>query len=888
MGILRRMGNLFRRSQVDRETNAEFETHIALRTEDNIARGMTRREARRDALIRFGNPVVMKERTAGADMAFGIGDVWRDVRYALRQMRRSPGFALTAIVTLALGIGANIVVFGVLNAIVLDPLHVTDPDSLYQINHKEWMASAQSFPAYQDYKLRNTTFADMAAVYGMSGVGLRWQNTVRSISGYDVTGNYFDMLGIQPEMGRFFHAADEHGPNSAPYIVISDRLWRNVFNADPHVLGAAVEVNKHPFTVIGIAPPEFQGTERFYWPDYWVPMVNEEQSEGWDFQHDRLVTPVSVIGRLKPGVTARQATDDLNRIAADLAREYPQTDQDQSARLVRPGLEGDESEMIYKFLFGIMALAGMVLLAACTNLASLFAARASDRTRELALRAALGSSRSRLLRQLLTESVLVGLIGGAAGMGGAGLLLHVLNRFDPLYGGVGDETLPTITLDWKIYAVAAGLSLASGLLFGLIPARQAWSAEPMHSIKNTPVQNSGLRRFALRDLLLGAQIAICTLLVASSLVAVRSMQQLLAVPLGIEPKGATLATQDLSMTGINGNDALLKQKAMIDAVMQIPGVTAAGTVNFAPLAGGGMQGIPIYYSETPDKHLGNEVLSTRIYPVSPGYFAAASTRLLSGRSFNWADDATRKPFAAIVNQTFARKMFNGAPAVGQKFSMFDDLYIVVGVSEDGKYGGLRHANLGGESEPALYTSSTQMVRSMTSLVVRSHLPQNEIAAALQRTLAGVAPGLPIQISPWQYAVNNVLFPARTAAEALSIMGMLAAMLAITGIFGMSAYSVSKRMKELGIRVALGARRTQLLGSAVGRPLTLLAAGSMLGILAALMATPLLSRIVVNANSHDPLVLVGVLATMILLGGIATCIPVRRALGVNPSTLMRDE
>ena len=888
MRILRRLINLIRRSQVNREVDVEFEAHIALRTEDNIARGMTPREARRDALVRFGNPVVMKERTAEADVALSINGLWRDVRYALRQMRRSPGFALTAIITLALGIGANIVVFGVLNAIILDPLHVGDPESLYQINHKEWMAGGQSLPAYEDYKRRNATFADMAAVYGMSGVGLRWENALHSISGYDVTGNYFDMLGIQPELGRFFHEADEHGPNSAPYIVLSDRLWHNVFNSDPHILGAAVEVNKHPFTVIGIAPPEFQGTERFYWPDYWIPMANEEQAEGWDFHHDRLVTPVSVIGRIKPGVTVRQATDDLNRIAADLAHEYPQTDQDQSARLVRPGLEGDESEMIYKFLFGIMALAGMVLLAACTNLASLFAARASDRTRELALRAALGSSRARLLRQLLTEALLVAMIGGAAGMGGAGLLLHLLNRYDPLYGGDGGETLPTIALDWKIYAAAAALSLASGLLFGLIPARHAWRADPMRSMKNMPSPTTGLRRFALRDLLLGAQIAICTLLVASSLVAVRSMQQLLTVPLGINPKGAMLATQDLSMIGINGNDALLRQKAMMDAAKKIPGVTAAGTVFFPPLAGGGMQGIPIYLPQTPDKHLGNEVLSTRVYPVSPEYFTAAGTRLLSGRSFTWADDATRKPLAAIVNQTFARKLFNSTPAVGQTFSMFGNLYIVIGVSEDGKYGGLRHANLGGESEPALYTSSAQMVRSLTALVVRSHLPQNEIAAALQHMLNSVSPGVPAQIMPWQYAVNNVMFPTRTAAEALSIMGMLAAMLAVTGIFGMAAYSVSKRMKELGIRAALGARPTQLLRSAVGRPVALLACGSVIGIVATLTATPLLSRIVVNANAHDPLVLIGVVATMILLGGVATCIPARRALGVNPSTLMREE
>ena len=216
MGLLSRMRNLFRRTQMEREMDAELEAHIELRTEDNIARGMTREDARRDALVRFGNPVVMKERTASVDVTLGISGLWRDVCYALRQMCRSPGFALTAIITLALGIGANIVVFGVLNAIILDPLHVANPESLYQINHKEWMAGGQSFPAYEDYKRRNTTFTDMAAVYGMSGVGLRWKNALHSISGYDVTGNYFDMLGVQPELGRFFHAGDEHGPNSAP------------------------------------------------------------------------------------------------------------------------------------------------------------------------------------------------------------------------------------------------------------------------------------------------------------------------------------------------------------------------------------------------------------------------------------------------------------------------------------------------------------------------------------------------------------------------------------------------------------------------------------------------------------------------------------------------
>lgn len=901
MGLLQRISNLFRHTRIHREIDAELEAHIALRTEENIAAGMTPEAARRNARLRFGNPAIIHEQTAGSDALLSLESLWRDIRYALRQMRRSPGFALTAIITLALGIGANIVVFGVLNAIVLDPLHVAQPESLYQVLHKEWMSGGPSFPAYEDYKQRNTTFADMAAVYGMSTVGLQWRNAIYSTGGYEVTGNYFDMLGVQPELGRLFHGDDERGEGSAPYIVLSDGLWRRVFGADRGVIGKTVEINKHPFTVIGVAPPEFEGTERFFYPEFWIPMVNEEQAEGWNFLHDRLVEPVGVLGRLKPGVTAQQAAQDLNRIAGELAREYPRTDKDDSARLVKPGLEGDQSESIDKFLFGIMVLAGMVLLAACTNLASLFAARASDRARELALRAALGSSRGRLVRQLLTEALLVALIGGAAGMGAAVALLRMLSGFAP-WGSGSNEHLPYIALDWRIFAAALGLSLASGLIFGMIPARHAWSADPMRSIRNTPVEAAGLQRFAARDLLLGAQIVICTLLVASSLIAVRSMQKLLAVPLGFEPKGATLAEVDLSMMGINGNDALLKQKEMIDAVMQIPGVTAVGTTNYVPLAGGGMRGIPVYRPEdvpVTNKNdnevvsdntydISKSMLSTRVYPVSPGYFAAAGTRLLSGRNLTWDDDNTPSAKAAVVNQTFARKMFGTGPALGKKFVVFDTLYEVVGIVEDGKYGGLRSANLGGENEAAMFVSSAQIIQSYGYLVVRSHLPENEIAAALQKTLGSVVPGLPVEISAWQDSVNNVLFPARVAAEALGIMGLLAAMLAVTGIFGMAAYSVSKRLKELGIRVALGARRTQLLRAAVGRPLGLLVAGSMLGIAGTLLVTPLLSHIVDAPNPRDPLVLAGVAVTMILLGALATCIPARRALGVNPSTLMREE
>jgi predicted permease len=401
-------------------------------------------------------------------------------------------------------------------------------------------------------------------------------------------------------------------------------------------------------------------------------------------------------------------------------------------------------------------------------------------------------------------------------------------------------------------------------------------------MKSAPGESGHLRRFAIRDLLLGAQIAICTLLVTASLVAGRGMMQALRAPLGIKPAGATVAEVNLGMVGIDGDDALAKQKQIIEAAGSIPGVHAAGIVNFLPLSGSGMSGIPVYWPGTVDQSLSNQVLATRVYPVSPDYLRAAGTRLLTGRNLTWHDDA-HTPRVAIVNATFAHKMFGNRPAVGNHFLLWNGSYEVVGVAENGKY-----LDLNENATCAIFVSTAQMEQSSTNLVVRSSLASRDMAAALQRIFSSSVPTAPITIRSWDDALSNVLFPARTAAAALGIMGMLAAMLAVTGIFGMAAYSVSKRMKELGIRVALGAQRKQIVGSAIGRPLGLLISGSIVGLVAGLSASRLLGRIVYEADPHDPLVVGGVIATMAFLGLMATLIPARRALTVDPSRLMREE
>jgi predicted permease len=877
--LFTRLLNFTTRRRGDERLREEIESHLATQTEEYIRAGMTPEEARRHAHLKFGAvETIRADYHAEKGLPF-MGDLLLDVRYALRVLRKSPAFTIVALLTLMLGIGANLVVFGVLNAVLLHPLDVSDPQSLYQIRHKAWMSGrllTTSYPAFEDFRQRDTTFSGMAGIYGYSHAGLSWRNAVINVSGDEVTGNYFDLLGVQPEVGRFFHAADEHGPDSAPFVVLSDGLWRRAFNADRGVVGTTVELNKHPFTVVGVAPARFHGTEQFVWPDYWMPMVNEEQVEGWDYLHSRTSITVTVIGRLKPGVTPQQATENLNAIAAELGKEYPESDDGQPLRLIHPGLYGDEGDLIRGFLYSVSVLALLVLAAACANLATLFAARAADRSRELALRVALGSSRRRLVKQLLTEAMVVSLMGGAAGLASADLLLGALNWWYPSVGHLA------VSVDARVYLAGLALTLGSALLFGMVPARQAWQSSPLQMIKGGPVDPMPLRRFALRDLLLGAQIAICALLVTASLVAVRGMMRALNAPLGFQPQGAMLAEMDLSQVEQGGDVALEKQKEMLEAARSIPGVTAAGTVSRTPMTGG-LHGTPIYWPGTTEFKLKNSLLAPYVFTMSPGYLEAAGTRLQVGRDVSW-HDTTKTPYVAVVNETFARKMWGETPAIGQHFIVSGHLTEVVGVAEDGKYHDLQES-----PQPVMYLPLSQSEDSDAVFVVRSRLAPNEMAAALERTLSGIEPNVPVTVQSWSDTLGYyVLFPAQAATVALGVMGLLTAMLAVTGIFGMAAYSVSRRIKELSIRVALGAPRTHVMSAAVGRPMVLLGVGSAVGLLSGVFASRLLEQIVYQANPRDPVVVAGAVLSMALLGIVASAIPALRALAVDPSKLMREE
>jgi predicted permease len=871
---------IFRRSKIQDDLAEEIQQHLAEEVESLVAGGMNRRDAEFAAQRRFGNVTLIEEQGSEAWRMPNIEGWLSDFKFALRRLKASPGFALTAITTLALGIGANVVVFSVLNGLVLRPLGVPDAKNLYQISKGTNGGDWQSYPDYRDFRDRSPSFSGMMA-YKFMTAGMSVDNaTVRSW-GFAATGNYFDVLGVQPALGHFFHASDEHGLGSAPYVVLSYDFWRRQFGARSDVLGKAVKLNGHPFIVIGVAQQGFRGTEVYFWPDYWMPVVNAEQVTGWSDFCCRDHTGFVVMGRLKPGITPRQATESLNALAARMGRE-DKKDDGLTLRLRQPGPAGDDSDPTKGALLGIMLLAGLVLLAACSNLAGIFAARAADRSGELAVRMAIGASRWVVLRQLLAEAVLISLAGGLLGSLFASQLLQSLSTWRPF----ADFPIRLLVVpDAAVYLVAIGLSLASGLFFGLLPARQVWRTDVVQAIKTGYVWIESFRRFAMRDVLLVIQIVVCTLLVTASAVAVRSMERAMHVALGFNPLGVTVAQTDLSMAGYTNDSALPVQKRLLEQVQAMPGVTAATLSDNMPFSSGGNQWF-VYRWGTTDFVPAHMAFAATTFEVAPGYLQSVQTPLLAGRDFTWHDDKNA-PNVAIVNRTFARMLYGDSSPIGQKFALWETAkYQIVGEVEDGKY-----HSVGEKPEPVMMMPFAQGVGgnmpTAATLLVRSSMPQDQVATALHRMLSRQVPGTPFTVRSWSDSVELSFIPLRAITMVLGVMGLLAAVLAMTGIFGMASYSVAKRMKEQGIRIALGARRPQVMRAVLGRPLLLLVCGSILGLGAGLLTSQVIAHLGSLATPSDPLVMFSVCLAMIVIGVVATWIPARRMLAVDPAQLLRD-
>ena len=819
----------------------------------------------------------------------------QDLRFALRQMRRSPGFALTAVFTLALGIAANVIVFGVLQALILRPIDVPHGDRVMTLARPDQTYPIFAYPEVRDVRDDNTVFSAVAAM-SVDSFGVEANGVTRPVWGYEVSGQYFEVVGIKPFLGRLLQRADDDHPGASEAAMLSWSAWKNDFGADPNIAGKTVRINKIPYTIVGVTPKGFYGTEKFLQADIYVPMANEESLGDGDWLESRSSSHVYSIVRIKDGVSMPQVQAELNTIAARIARQYPKDDEKISFKLTRPGLMGDFFGAPARgFLAGVLALAGIVLLAACANLGSLFAARTADRTREIAIRMAIGSSRWRIVRQILVEALVISILGGACACALAWIALNGLANWHPPteYPMGFHVILPQPSL----IMMALLISVLAGALFGVIPLRQIFKTEPNDAIKSGSQSSAG-RRWALRDVLLAAQIALCCITVTAAFVSLRGLGKALTMDMGINPKHAVLTKFELSQAGYSTEAADHFQRQLLERVSNLPGVEAAAYARSTPLSQD-VSSAAIFSQQTTDFRSSNEAFDSYDYEISPGYFTAAGTRLLSGRDVSFTDTA-KTPLVAIVNQTFARHLFHlddshlddsqRNDAVGRYFKNSSGQPVqIVGLVADGKY-----LSLTEDPQEAVFFPISQQPTVHTSLIVRVRpdfpdVATNDMAATIRKVIRDLDPGVPVRESgPWKNQLGLTFFVSQVATVALGLFGAFGLLLSIPGTFGLASYTVSKRLRELSVRVALGAQAKQILSAALGRMLILLASGSVVGILLGIAASRVLSAIVYQASAQDPLVLAAVVFTLLITGSLSVAGPVRRALHIDPANLLREQ
>ena len=801
----------------------------------------------------------------------------QDCRYAIRLLLKSPGFTFVAVLTLALGIGANTAVFSVVNALILRPLPVERPGELAFLQNVRYGPS-QSFPNYKDLRDRNQSFAGLVG-YRMAPMELETDHGAERIWGYLATGNYFEVLGVKPALGRFFNQKDDVNPGASPFAVLSYGAWQARFGGDPGIVGKTIRINRLPYTVFGVAPPDFQGTELLYWPEVWVPMMMEPRIESQPWLDNRSTWNTFVLGRLKSNVTPAQAEANLNSIAAELIRQFPNENDGLHFQLTKPGLIGDLIGGPAKaFALGVLALAALVLLAACTNLASMFTARATDRQRELAVRLAMGAGRGRVVRQVLTETLVLSLAGGGVGYLLASFLSSAMSHWR---APMDFPVQLNVTVDWRVFVFALAGSMAAAVLFGSAPAWRAARTDPNSALRGASA-TWGRNRLALRDVLVIVQVALCFVLVSASFLSLRGLQQALQMSLGFEPQRVSTAAFELSLAGYSEERGRAFQRQAVEAIQQLPGVQSAAYSNSVPLSID-QSHTSVFPADKTDLRPSDRI-GVVFYQVSPGFFATISTPLLGGREFTWHDDS-KSPSVAIVNLAFAKRVFHSENPIGRTFPGYGGRPIeVVGIVADGKYESLTESQ-----QPVLFWSILQNYNSTTTLEVKSALPPTQMVSEIRRAVATLDPQLPLYgVGGLEQILGFAFLPSRVAAIALSAFGMLAIMLAATGIHGLVSYAVSRRTHEIGIRMAIGARPLQILRIILGKTAALLLCGSAVGFALALAVGQVIASVVYEAHPRDPAVMISVWLAIALLGLLASWAPARRATRVDPLVALRYE
>ncbi len=805
----------------------------------------------------------------------------QDVRYALRRLRKSPGFAATAILTLAVGIGANTTMFSVMHAVLLKPLAMHDPARVMYIQ-EQWRDSTGGLSVgnFADLRQQSTSFASLSAS-GEAGFNLATEETPERADGEIVTASYFKTFGVQPIAGRAF-ASDEDKPGSAHVVVIAERLWRRRFHANPSVVGQALRVNGEPYTVIGVMPKTFDPLLQS--SELWVPAAyTPEQIANHDFHY------LSVIGRLKTGVQLYAAQSELNLIAKRLQQQFPMDDKERDLRAtpLATALLGDQKLTLRMLL----AAVGFLLLIACANIANLQLARAQTRKKEIAVRAALGASVKQIVSQLLVENVVVGITSGAAGV----LLAFACVRWIVTHGPSDIPRLDQSSVDGTGLAFACGVALMSSLLFGLAPALRSASPRLSEAFKGGTATSSPSRDHAHSILVIG-EIALALMLMAGAGLLIRSALLVSHLNPGFDTENLVVGHVGLPETAYH-DPTLARQtfERIVEASTALPGVKSAAVVSRAPLAGGWSSNGLIAEGKAID--LSNAVLALSQI-VSPGYLLTARVPLKAGREFT-EQDTRNKTLVAIVNETLARTMWPGQNPIGKRFACCEDgpqgrsdpvWHEVIGVVGD-----VRAQALDREVPPEFYLPFAQLPPSAwdwlgrtMDLVVRtrgSAFPAND----LRNIVASIAPGVPIyQLSTVRQKISETLAESQFDTFLLTLFAGIALLLSSVGIYGVLSHVFAQRTRDIGLRMALGATRIQIARHVLGWGLRIIAIGIAIGVASALACAHLLSSLLYGVRPTDTIAFIVATVALGSIALIASYIPARRAMRVDPMVALHYE
>jgi predicted permease len=812
----------------------------------------------------------------------------KDLRFGARALWKSPGFTLVAVASLALGIGANTAIFSLVNTVLLRPLPARDPSRLVSVSvfGKDDSMLAFSYPTYKDFRDRSGDFLSGIFAERLGPMSLSRDGNNQRVWGYLVTGNYFDVLGVGAAKGRALTSDDDRAPLASPVAVLSHGSWVRRFGSDPSIIGRDIVLNGHTFRVVGVMPEGFSGAEVVYTPEVWIPMTMQEWIEpGNEWLERRATQNIFAVGRLKDGVTREQAEASLNMLAQRLGEEYPETNEGQRIGLVPPGFIVPQLRgAVVGFAAVLMAAVALVLLIACVNLANLLLARASSRRKEIAIRLAMGAGRWRVVRQLLTESLLLSLAGGALGLLLAAWILDLVAAYRP---PIEIPVWIDLKVDVRVMVFTLAASVLTALLFGLAPALQAARADLVPALKDAGAL-TGRTRTRLRSALVVAQVMLSLVVLVAAGLVVRALGRLQTVSPGFEVERGLVASFDLGLQGYDSARGRDFERRLVERVRAIPGVRAASLTDLMPLS--------LNYSSN-EVHVEGQQLGrganapiSMVSSIEQNYFKTMSVPLVAGRAFTDADreDSTR---VVVVNETLARRFFPGSDpaqgALGRRISFQSDTgpwMEIVGVARDGKYW-----TIGEAPQLFIYSPLEQSYSQTATLVVRSEGDPRSLANSIREEVSKLDPSLPLfDVKTMEEHMGVSLFPARVAAALLGGFGLLALLLAAMGIYGVVSYSVAQRTRELGIRIALGARARDVLRLVAGRGMLLVTLGMAAGLAFALILTRFMEGVLYGVSATDALTFTLVVLLLAAVALLACLVPARRATKVDPMVALRHE